>query len=139
MLSCSDGYNLSDENCGGLLTGPGDLTNIEAMLGALQRQWGPTLTHSLLPGSAAINAGDSSFTAGHAIVTVKRGPGFDRVVNSAVSILAAARVVGGTYPMKGNAPAETPSVTVNAPPCSAAMRTSISQRVSTGERRVSAS
>ena len=57
----SDGYNLSNDSCGGFLTGPGDRTNIDPMLGPLQYNGGPTPTHALSPGSPAINAGNPSF------------------------------------------------------------------------------
>lgn len=38
----------------------GDLVNIDPKLGPLQDSGGPTFTHSLLPGSPAIDAGDST-------------------------------------------------------------------------------
>ena len=56
------GYNLSSDNGGGFLTGPGDQINTEPMLGPLQDNGGPTFTHDLLAGSPAINAGDPNFT-----------------------------------------------------------------------------
>ena len=53
------GHNLdSDGTCG--LTGPGDLFNIDPMLGPLQDNGGPTQTHAFLPGSPAIDAGDNA-------------------------------------------------------------------------------
>ena len=52
----SEGYNLdSDGTCG--FTGEGDLSNTDPLLGPLQDNGGPTLTHALLPGSPAIDAG----------------------------------------------------------------------------------
>jgi hypothetical protein len=49
------GYSLdSDGSCG--LTGEGDQSNIEPLLGPLQDNGGPTWTHALLPGSPAIDA-----------------------------------------------------------------------------------
>jgi hypothetical protein len=80
----SDGYNLSSDSCGGFLTGPGDQTNIEPMLGPLQNNGGPTLTHALLPASPAIDAGDPSFTPPPS--SDQRGPGFDRIVNGRIDI-----------------------------------------------------
>ena len=47
----SFGYNLSSDDGGGYLIGPGPL----------QDNGGPTFTHALLPGSLAINAGDPNF------------------------------------------------------------------------------
>ncbi|MCB8954117.1 MAG: hypothetical protein H6650_19105 [Ardenticatenales bacterium] len=52
------GYNLSgDGSCN--LTGPGDLPNTDPLLGPLQDNGGPTLTHALLSGSLAIDAGNN--------------------------------------------------------------------------------
>src|SRR5262249_53764702 len=56
------GYNLSYDNGGGFLTGPGDQINTDPLLGPLQNNGGPTFTHALLPGSPAIDAGDPNFT-----------------------------------------------------------------------------
>jgi len=58
----SHGYNLSSDNGGGFLTGPGDQINTDPILGPLQYNGGPTFTHELLAGSPAINAGDPNFT-----------------------------------------------------------------------------
>ena len=41
-------YNISSDNSGGVLTGPGDQINTDPLLGPLQDNSGPTLTH--LPG-----------------------------------------------------------------------------------------
>jgi hypothetical protein len=46
----------------GFLTGPGDQINTDPLLGPLQDNGGPTLTHEMLNGSAAIDAGDPKFT-----------------------------------------------------------------------------
>ena len=55
----SDGHNLEDGGgCG--LTGPGDMTNTDPLLGALADNGGPTRTHALLDGSPAIDAGDNA-------------------------------------------------------------------------------
>lgn len=55
----SDGYNLdSGTSCG--LSGTGDLVNTAPSLGGLQDNGGDTLTHALLNGSAAIDAGDDA-------------------------------------------------------------------------------
>src|SRR5438132_7457691 len=50
----SRGYNVSSDDGGGFLTGPGDQINTDPMLGPLQDNDGPTFTHGLLPGSPAI-------------------------------------------------------------------------------------
>jgi hypothetical protein len=101
------GYNLSSDNGGGFLTGPGDQINTDPLLGPLQDNGGPTFTHELLPGSPAIDAGDPSFTPPPFFD--QRGPGFDRVVNGrvdkgsfevqtqtvAIQLQASGRKVGG--------------------------------------------
>ena len=58
----SNGYNLSSDDGGGYLNGPGDQINTDPLLGPLQDNGGPTLTHAPLPGSPAIDAGDPNFT-----------------------------------------------------------------------------
>src|SRR5947199_7008401 len=78
------GYNLSSDDGGGVLTGPGDQINTNPLLGPLQNNGGPTFTHALLPGSPAIDAGDPNFTPPPSFD--QRGPGFDRVVNGRIDI-----------------------------------------------------
>ena len=56
------GYNISSDDAGGLLNGPGDQINTDPLLAPLQDNGGPTFTHLPLPGSPAIDAGDPSFT-----------------------------------------------------------------------------
>ena len=58
----SHGYNLSSDDGGGLLTGPGDQINTDPLLSPLRDHGGPTLTHLPLRGSPAIDAGDPAFT-----------------------------------------------------------------------------
>ena len=58
----SHGYNLSSDDAGGYLTGPGDQINTDPLLGLLQNNGGLTATHALLPDSPAIDAGDPNFT-----------------------------------------------------------------------------
>ena len=58
----SHGYNISSDDGGGLLTGPGDQINTDPLLGPLHDNGGPTLTHLPMPGSPAIDAGDPNFT-----------------------------------------------------------------------------
>ena len=78
------GYNLSNDNGNGFLTGPGDQTNTDPLLGPLQDNGGPTFTHELLPGSPAINAGDPNFTPPPR--HDQRGHGFPRVVHGRIDI-----------------------------------------------------
>jgi predicted outer membrane repeat protein len=75
----SHGYNLSSDDGGGYLTGPGDQINTDPLLGPLQNNGGPTLTHALLPGSPAIDAGDPNFAPPP--FNDQRGRCFDRVFN----------------------------------------------------------
>ena len=78
----SIGYNLSSDDGGGYLTGPGDQINTDPLLGPLQDNGGPTFTHALLPGSPAIDAGDPNFTPPPFFD--QRGPGFVRVFNGRI-------------------------------------------------------
>ncbi len=54
----SNGYNLENGNTCSLIH-PSDIPNTNPLLGPLQDNGGATLTHALLPGSPAINAGDN--------------------------------------------------------------------------------
>ena len=78
------GYNLSSDDAFGILTGPGDQINTDPMLGPLQNNGGPTLTHALLPGSLAIDTGNPSFTPPPR--HDQRGRGFARVVRGRIDI-----------------------------------------------------
>lgn len=78
------GYNLSSDDGGGNLNGPGDQINTDPMIGPLQDNGGPTLTHALLPGSPAINAGDLNFTPPP--VDDQRGAPFVRVFRGRIDI-----------------------------------------------------
>ncbi len=80
----SDGYNLSSDDGGGYLTGPGDQINTDPLLSPLQDNGGPTFTHALLPGSPAIDAGDPGFTPPP--FNDQRGCPFDRVFNGRIDI-----------------------------------------------------
>jgi predicted outer membrane repeat protein len=51
------GYNLSSDDGGGFLSNPTDLMSTDPLLGPLQDNGGPTLTHAPLPGSPAIDQG----------------------------------------------------------------------------------
>jgi hypothetical protein len=80
----SAGYNLSNDDGGGYLNGPGDQVNADPMLGPLQDNGGATFTHALLPGSPAINTGDPSFTPPPSYD--QRGSPFVRVFNGRIDI-----------------------------------------------------
>jgi hypothetical protein len=80
----SHGYNVCSDNGGGFLNGPGDQINTDPMLGPLQDNGGSTLTHALLPGSPAINAGDPNFTPPP--LYDQRGSPFVRVFNGRIDI-----------------------------------------------------
>ncbi len=51
------GYNLSRDGFGGFLTGTGEQINTDPILGPLQNNGGPTLTHAPLSNSPAIDKG----------------------------------------------------------------------------------
>jgi hypothetical protein len=78
------GYNLSSDDAGGYLIGPGDQINTDPLLGPLQNNGGPTFTHALLPGSPAIDAGDPNFTPPPS--NDQRDCHFDRVFNGRIDI-----------------------------------------------------
>jgi hypothetical protein len=80
----SRGYNVCSDDGGGLLTGPGDQINTDPLLGPLQDNGGPTLTHLPLTGSPAIDAGDPSFT--RPPYHDQRGPCFYRVFGRRIDI-----------------------------------------------------
>ena len=80
----SYGYNVSSDDGGGYLNGPGDQINTDPMLGPLQDNGGPTFTHALLPGSPAINAGDPNFVGPPDYD--QRGPGYDRVRGGRIDV-----------------------------------------------------
>jgi hypothetical protein len=96
----SQGYNLSSDDGGGNLTGPGDQINTDPLLGPLQDNGGPTFTHALLLDSPAIDAGDPSFTPPPWYD--QRGPVFWRVRNNRIDI--------GSFEVQ-NGPALTPTPT----------------------------
>jgi hypothetical protein len=95
------GYNLSSDNGGGYLNGPGDQTNTNPILGALQDNGGPTQTHRPYPQSPAINAGDPGFTPPP--FYDQRGTGFDRVVNGRIDI--------GSFEVQAGKPPPSPTPT----------------------------
>jgi CSLREA domain-containing protein len=74
----SQDYNLIGNTSGAQINGTTahNITNVNALLGPLANNGGPTLTHSLLPGSPAIDAGNTS-----ALITYQRGAGFNRAAD----------------------------------------------------------
>jgi hypothetical protein len=102
------GYNLSSDNGGGVLTGPGDQINTDPMLGPLQDNGGPTFTHELLIGSPAIDAGDPNFTPPP--FYDQRGPDFYRVMNGRIDI-GSFEVQSGPPPTPTPTPTATPTPT----------------------------
>jgi hypothetical protein len=95
------GYNISNDEGGDILTGPGDQIFTDPLLGPLQNNGGPTFTHELLPGSPAINAGNPGFSPPP--LFDQRGLGFARVVNGRIDI--------GSFEVQGPATTPTPSPT----------------------------
>ena len=98
----SQGYNVSSDDGGGFLVGPGDQLNTEPMLGPLQDNGGPTFTHELLKNSPAIDAGDPNFTPPP--FYDQRGPVFWRVRNERID-------VGSFEVQAGATPTPTPTTT----------------------------
>ena len=103
----SHGYNLSSDDGGGFLTGPGDRINTDPMIGPLQDNGGPTFTHALLPASPAIDAGDPSFTPPPFFD--QRGPDFWRVRNGRID-------VGSFEVQVGTTPTATPTPAASSTP-----------------------
>jgi hypothetical protein len=83
-LVISLGYNLCSDDGAGLLGNPGDQINTDPMIGPLEDNGGPTLTHSLLSGSPAIDMGDPSFVPPP--FSDQRGSGFRRVYGIGIDI-----------------------------------------------------
>jgi hypothetical protein len=104
----SHGYNLSSDNGGGFLNGPGDQINTDPLLGPLQDNGGPTFTHELLPGSPAIDAGDPNFTPPP--YYDQRGPVFWRVRNGRIDV-GSFEVQAGTTPSPTPTPTASPTPT----------------------------
>src|SRR5436190_2156076 len=110
----SRGYNVSSDDAGGFLTGPGDQLNTDPMLGALQNNGGPTFTHELLKGSPAIDAGHPNFTPPP--YYDQRGPVFWRIRNGRIDV--------GSFEVQiGTTPSPTPSPTASLTPTATATST----------------
>ncbi len=74
-----------------------NIIGADPLLGPLQDNGGPTLTHALLPGSPAIDSGDPAFTPPPDYD--QRGEGFPRVVNGRID-MGAFEVQDGTPPVE---------------------------------------
>ncbi|MFN6472326.1 MAG: beta strand repeat-containing protein [Nostoc sp. SerVER01] len=61
------------------------ITNINQVIGSLADNGGPTQTHALVAGSAAINAGNNAFVPA-GVTTDQRGTGFNRISGGTVDI-----------------------------------------------------
>ena len=78
----SNGYNLAGDASCGLI--PTDFPSADPALGTLANNGGLTLTHALLPGSEALDAGDPAFSPPPS--TDQRGPGFLRIAGGNIDI-----------------------------------------------------
>jgi hypothetical protein len=88
MTITSRGYNICSDDGHGYLTATGDQINTDALLRPLEDNGGPTLTHALLCGSPAIDAGSNLvFSA-----TDQRG--LSRTVGTATDV--------GAFEVQGN-------------------------------------
>jgi predicted outer membrane repeat protein len=108
----SHGYNVSSDDGGGFLNGPGDQINTDPILGPLQDNGGPTFTHALLPGSPALNAGDPNFTPPPFFD--QRGSGFDRVRNGRLDVGSFEEQALLNTPTPTSTPTATPTATATA-------------------------
>jgi CSLREA domain-containing protein len=85
LFNLMGSHNLIEDGSGGL---PGTLA-LDPDFGPLANNGGPTQTFALLPGSPAINAGDSALAVdenGAPLKFDQRGPGFARISGFAVDI-----------------------------------------------------
>ncbi len=81
------GHNLSDDRSF-YFFGSNDLVIADAKLGPLTDNGGPTFTHALLPDSPAVDAGIDfiHYLSNSDLSNDQRGPGYPRVVGSAMDI-----------------------------------------------------
>ncbi|MCH2115057.1 MAG: hypothetical protein MK171_09135 [Pirellulales bacterium] len=86
----SDDFNLVGTGLSiGAFNGPNDIVGVDAEMGPLANNGGPTRTRALLEGSPAINAGDPGFNPNSftpALDYDQRGTGFDRVIDFTIDI-----------------------------------------------------
>jgi hypothetical protein len=91
IIGNNDGTSLPESqtaNASGSLVGTAN-DPIDAKLGVLRKNGGPTKTHALLPSSPAIDAGDNALLvdeSGNAFTSDQRGEPFTRVENSVTDI-----------------------------------------------------
>src|SRR5438874_2274856 len=109
----SAGYNISNDDGGGYLNGPGDQINTDPLLSPLQNNGGPTSTYALLPGSPAIDAGDPIFTPPPWYD--QRGPDFYRLRNDRIDI-GSFELQEGPAVTPTPSPTPTPTVTPTTTP-----------------------
>jgi hypothetical protein len=100
----SYGHNLIGDSSGASGFDATDVLDTDPLLGPLQGNGGPTLTHALLPGSPAIDAGDNTVDSEFD----QRGEGFPRIVNG-IADIGAYEVQEGQGPRPVPSP-RTPSV-----------------------------
>jgi hypothetical protein len=81
---------LLSSNFGATLTGSANIVNVDPMLGPLAANGGPTMTHALPAGSAALNAGSNPA----ALVNDQRGSGFNRTGGAGTDIGAFEMLTG---------------------------------------------
>jgi hypothetical protein len=96
----SQGFNLIQNTEGTVLNGDltGNIIGADPGLGALRNNGGSTLTHALLPGSPALNAGSNALAVDlsqQPLTTDQRGPGFPRIVGGKVDMGAFEGNAGG--------------------------------------------
>jgi hypothetical protein len=94
------GHNLVGNSTAGSGSAATDLLNVEARLGPLQDNGGPTQAMALLPGSPAINAGDNTGAPAYD----QRGSGFPRIVGGAIDI--------GAFEVQNGSPTQAGSLAV---------------------------
>jgi predicted outer membrane repeat protein len=87
LIGVLDGLGVITGNVGNV-SGTGD-TPLDPLLGNLADNGGPTMTHALIAGSPAVNAGDSEFNPSifsPPLFNDQRGDGFPRVARARVDI-----------------------------------------------------
>jgi hypothetical protein len=83
-IALSSSFNLIGTGGSGGLTNGVNNNQVgvaNPLLGALANNGGPTLTHALLPGSTALDAGSNTLATNAGLTTDQRGAGFSRIVD----------------------------------------------------------
>ena len=86
-------------------TGTGNILDQSALLGSLADNGGPTLTHALLSGSQAIDAGNNDLAVdenGNPLLTDQRGSGFERILNGDADDTATVDIGAFEAPFSGD-------------------------------------